>query len=532
VIRLSAPVTVAAAAGDQTPTISGIAVPWDTDAVVSDGSLVRFAAGSLPDDGPAPKLIESHDMAQVRGIVSERRKTKYGMEFTAQIARTTAGLDAIELLKMGALDSVSVGVNPTKWSYDGNTMVIEAGDWVELSLVAVPAFAEAKITQVAATKPDDPTTPPTQEEPPVETTPQVVEAASPAIIPTNPFTEYAQPRRQFRLPTPGEWIAAWRAGGADFAQLNANVVASAPVSPLQAAAGDVTTGEADGILPTPIVGPIFDALNQGRPVVTALGTRAMPANGKVFIRPFIKDRTDVGKQANELAALSTRSFETDDIQITKETFGGRVLLSEQVIDWSEPSMLDAVLNDLAREYAVATEKRVVGGNGSVVSAAMTTAQGEQATNFTAADKFIEAMYSAAGKIAADTGYLPNVLACHPLMWTKIGQLTDNDKRPLFPTLAPSNAPGTSTANAYTSNVLGLTLVVSKEMAGASFFGGKNANEVFVMFNSRNIELYEQQKGAVSVQVPDKLALNLAFRGYFQGVVLEKLGFKVIYTGTL
>jgi HK97 family phage major capsid protein len=343
---------------------------------------------------------------------------------------------------------------------------------------------------------------------------------------------FAQPRQAFRLPTTGEWIAAWRAGGADFAQLNANVLAAAPVSPLQAAAGDVTTAEADGILPTPIVGPVFDALNQGRPVVSALGTRAMPANGKVFIRPFIKTRTLVEKQANELGALSTRSFETDDIQITKETYGGRILLSEQVIDWSEPSMLDLVLADLAREYAVATEKRVVGGNGSVISAAMSSGQGEQATNFTDADNFIKAMYSAAGKIAADTGYLPNVLACHPLMWTKIGQLTDNDKRPLFPTLAPSNAPGTSTANAYTSNVLGLTLVVTKEMAGASFFGGKNANEVFVMFNSRNIELYEQQKGAVSVQVPDKLALNLAFRGYFQGVVLEKLGFKVIYTGTL
>jgi HK97 family phage prohead protease len=529
-IRMSASVTVTAAA-DETPTISGLAVPWNTDAVVADGTLVRFAPGSLPETGPAPKLIESHDLAQIRGIVSERRNTKMGMEFTAKIARTAAGMDAIELLKMGALDSVSVGVNPTQWRYEGDTMVIESGDWVELSLVAVPAFADAKISQVAAQAAVDPDEEETPEEGAPMENPELVEAAAPAIIPTNPFTEFAQPRRQFRLPTPGEWIAAWRAGGAEFAQLNANVLAAAPVSPLQAAAGDVTTAEADGILPTPIVGPIFDALNQGRPVVSALGTRAMPANGKVFIRPFIKTRTSVAKQTAELAALSTQSFETDDIQITKETYGGRVLLSEQVIDWSEPSMLDAVLADLAREYAVATEKRVV-TPGGVIAGAMSSGQGEQATNFTDADNFIKAMYSAAGKIAADTGYLPNVLACHPLMWTKIGQLTDADKRPLFPTLAPSNAPGSSTANAYTSNVLGLTLVVSKEMAGASFFGSKNANDVFVMFNNRNIELYEQQKGAVSVQVPDKLALNLAFRGYFQGVVLEKLGFKVIYTGTL
>jgi HK97 family phage prohead protease/HK97 family phage major capsid protein len=530
-IRFNAPVLAEATEGRRE--IFGIAAPYGVEAVVADGTRVMFEQGALPEAGPAPKLIESHDLAQVRGLVTSRKNTDSGMEFTAKIAATRAGDDALELVKMGAIDSVSVGVTPTKWTMKGDLMVIQAADWQELSLVAIPAFSGATITKVAAqANPDDQPEPETvpEEETDMNETPEVVEASAPVTIPTTAM--FAEPRRQFRLPTPGEWIAAWRAGGADFAQLNANVMASAPVSPLNAAAGDVTTAEADGILPTPIVGPIFDSLNQGRPVVTALGTRAMPQSGKVFIRPIIKVRTSVAEQANELAALSTQSFETDDIQITKATFGGRVLLSEQVIDWSEPSMLDAVLADLAREYAVATEKRVVGGNGSVISAAMSTGQGEQATNFTAADKFIEAMYSAAGKIAADTGYLPNVLACHPLMWTKIGQLTDNDKRPLFPTLAPSNAPGTATANAYTSNVLGLTLVVSKEMAGASFFGSKNANEVFVMFNNRNIELYEQQKGAVSVQVPDKLALNLAFRGYFQGVVLEKLGFKVIYTGTL
>jgi HK97 family phage prohead protease/HK97 family phage major capsid protein len=526
-IRFQAPVQ---AADGPKREISGVAAPYGVNAVVSDGSAVRFEAGALPETGPAPKLIESHDLTQIRGLVTERVNTDDGMMFTAKIAATRAGDDALELLKMGAIDSVSVGVTPTKWRYDGDVMVIEAADWQELSLVAVPAFADAQITRVAAQAQPDPE-PPTEAESLEEETPMSEPTPVAAEAATIPTPLFAEPRRQFRLPTPGEWIAAWRAGGADFAQLNANVLASAPVSPLQAAAGDVTTAEADGILPTPIVGPIFDALNQGRPVVSALGTRAMPSAGKVFIRPFIKVRTLVEKQTAELGALSTRSFETDDIQITKETYGGRVLLSEQVIDWSEPSMLDAVLADLAREYAVATEKRVVAPSG-VIAGAMTSGQGEQATNFTDADNFIKAMYSAAGKIAADTGYLPNVLACHPLSWTKIGQLTDADKRPLFPTLAPSNAPGTSTANAYTSNVLGLTLVVSKEMAGASFFGSKNANDVFVMFNNRNIELYEQQKGAVSVQVPDKLALNLAFRGYFQGVVLEKLGFKVIYTGTL
>jgi HK97 family phage prohead protease len=138
-IRLETSVTVKAAEG-QTPTISGLAVPWNVEATVSDGSRVMFREGSLPEDGPAPKLLESHDLRQVRGIVTGRESTPAGMQFEAQVARTAAGNDVIELMKMGAIDSVSVGVNPTKFSFEGTTMVIEAAEWVELSLVAVPAF--------------------------------------------------------------------------------------------------------------------------------------------------------------------------------------------------------------------------------------------------------------------------------------------------------------------------------------------------------------------------------------------------------
>jgi phage head maturation protease len=44
---------------------------------------------------------------------------------------------------------VSVGVNPTKFSYDdAGVMVVEAAEWLELSLVSQPAFAEAVITKV------------------------------------------------------------------------------------------------------------------------------------------------------------------------------------------------------------------------------------------------------------------------------------------------------------------------------------------------------------------------------------------------
>ncbi len=151
-IRMTAQaVTVDAAAGDEpTRTITGIAVPYGIDAVVMGGQTVRIEAGALPIDGPAPRLLEQHDTNRVVGLVTERSETKEGMMFSAKIAETSAGDDLLALLKMGAYDSVSVGIEPIDVEQDGKTTVVKAANWSELSVVYEPAFADAKITQVAA----------------------------------------------------------------------------------------------------------------------------------------------------------------------------------------------------------------------------------------------------------------------------------------------------------------------------------------------------------------------------------------------
>jgi hypothetical protein len=84
----------------------------------------------------------------------------------------------------------------------------------------------------------------------------------------------------------------------------------------------------------------------------------MPEAGATFIRPFIKVRAAAGVQASELTALSTADFEVDDIVVSpRKTFGGKLVLSEQVIDFSSPAMLDAAIGDMAGQYAHCNRKR-------------------------------------------------------------------------------------------------------------------------------------------------------------------------------
>jgi HK97 family phage prohead protease len=502
------PIIIAEAGEDSPRTISGVAVPWNVAATVSDGQTVKFLRGAFNTAAKPAKLLEGHDMTQLRGVVTALADEEDGLHFTARFAKTRAADEAIELVKASAYDAVSVGAVPRKFKFDRDgTMVVSSADLLEISLVAVPAFSAAQITEIAASAdPEDDETQP-QDTPQEDQVSEEIKAEAPEAPATIPTPLFAEARRPFKLPSAAEYIAAMTRGGSEFAQLNANI---------RAAAGDDTTGDTPGLLPTPVLGPIYDDINPLRPIVSALGTRSMPGAGKVFIRPKISTHTEVGNQATELTGLSTRTMEIDDVQVTKKTFGGTVLLSEQVIDWSDPSMLDAVLRDLAGQYALSTELEAIN-----TMLAATTVGTMETVDLTDSAAVIAGIYSAAAEIAATGNYLPTHVIVSPSAWAALGSLTDDSDRPVFPQTAPLNGIGTlpGGAAAYNGNPLGLQLVVSNQITDQAV-GTKDADEFLWIVNARFMECYEQQKGAVSVEVPSTLGRQLSFRGYFASVVMD------------
>ena len=514
-IRMTAQaVTVDAAAGDEQPTrtITGIAVPYGVDAVVMGGQTVRIEAGALPVDGPAPRLLEQHDTNRVVGLVTERTDTEDGMLFSAKIAQTSAGDDLLALLEMGAYDSVSVGIEPIDVEQDGKTLVVKAASWSELSVVYEPAFADAKITQVAASaeeeiepQPEPEEVHPMSEE--ITEAPEVVEAAAPEAPIERPTTVFAQPRK-LQLPGVGEYILAMREGGHRWHQLNENI---------RAATGDVVVSDAAGLVPTPVVQPLYDDIDALRPIVSALGARSMPDAGSTFLRPKIANHSGVAAQSSELAAVNTADFDLSNVTFTKKTFAGTLLLSEQVIDWSTPSMLQAAVNDLAGQYGLATEDYVV----DQMAAAITNTQEVIVTDATSSSEFIADMYTAAASIATTGNYFPNALVVSPAKWAVLGSLVDGNGRPLFPQAAPSNSAGLlpDGVTAANGNPLGLNLVVSNQI-GTQAIGNKTATEYYWLMNTRGVEVYENYKGFLQVASATTLGLQVTVRGYFAAEVLD------------
>jgi len=468
-IRLTAQNTFVLAEDGESPrSISGVAVPWNTEA----------------------KLLKYHDSEQPVGVVTGRLDSEEGMLFTARISATSEGNDMLELIKDEAVDSVSVGVDVVDASYDDNgTMIIKKANWVELSLVTAPAFKGAMITEVAATEPQEETT--TMSEVKVEAS---AEAPAPA-----PQLLWAEAKPAFKLPTPSEYMAKFARGGSEFAELNARIKAAAP---------DITTNDSPGILPTNIVSPVYDSLNPIRPFVTAIGARAMPAGGATFRRPVITVRPTVTQQpTGQLNTLDPSTVTVANNNVSKLTFGTYVTLSEQDIDWTDPDSLAIVLNQLAIAYGQATDNYAVDTMVSGVT------QTETIVDLSSSADWIEAIYGAAYQISNASNYLPTHFFAAPVTWAKLGMIVDDANRPLFPSVAPYNAFGVQTANSWNGNPLGLSLVVDKNMAGSTGAGGLNGVVGHAAGPAAGFEFYEQQKGAISVDVPATLGRTIAFRGY-------------------
>jgi uncharacterized protein len=496
---------IIAEAGDENrpARIAGIAVPWDVVATVSGGQRVKFLRGAFDLTQKPAKLLENHDMSQLRGVVNALSDSDAGLEFEATLADTRASKDAIALLKAGAYDSVSVGANPVQFKYDkAGVMTVSKAQLIELSLVAVPAYAEAVITEIAASAdPED------VEEKPIDTPEEEIvseeikaESAESATTPTSAIL-YAQTKREFKMPTAAEYMCKFVAGGSEFAEFNSRIVAAAP---------NVQTTDLPGILPVPIVQPIYNNFVANyRPLITAMGVRQMPQSGKVFIRPKVVTNTTIGASNGELVALDQGTFVVDDIQITKALYGGYVKLSEESIDMTSPEVLSALIDDMARVYANATDVAACTTFEAGVS------QTEAFANASDPADWVSFIYNSAEQILTNSnGNLPNVLVMSPSFYALLGALTDGSNRPLFPNVGPQNAFGTTAASNFNGNAFGLNLVVDR-----------NINNQVYVGDSTGFECWEQQRGAVSVDLSDgALGRVIKFRGYFSSVMMDATKF--------
>ena len=502
-------------------TVSGVAVPYGVAATVSDGTKVIFEAGSLPTEGKAPKLYVNHDSEQAVGIVTERVETAEGMMFSARFSKTSRAEEALQLSLDGVIDSVSVGVNPTKFKIqDDGTMLVQAADWLELSLVTGrPAFADAVITQVAASEPESIP----QDEAEISNIKLEVleqekenmseETPIEAAIPTSPVV-FAESKREFKMPSAGEYLAAMHIGGDTYRKVNAafHEAARKNQSAIEAVSQDLTS-DTPGLLPVPVLGPVFQNYNFMRPTVSAFGTRAMPqGSGISFTRPSITTPTAAGVQSTQGTAVTSQTMVLAANTVTRQTVAGSIQIAQQTMDFTDPAAMNVILSDLAGQYLKQT-------NDIAVDYLVSQKQASGYTwTVTAGDvsSLITGIYGCAENISATTNLFPTHLVCSVDVWRKLGSQVDDVNRPVFPAIGAPGLIGQNTLGAGSAaswsgmNPLGLEIVVD----------GNAAAGTMLVVHAPAVEFYEAQQGMRSVEVPDLLARTFSYYGYFATFVQD------------
>jgi hypothetical protein len=339
----------------------------------------------------------------------------------------------------------------------------------------------------------------------IEPMSEVTVPAVEATIPTAPI--FAQAKKEFVLPSAGEFMAAYHIGGDTFKNMNAAVAehTASKRTALQAAAGDVITTDTPGLLPVPVLGPLVQDLNFLRPVVEAVGARAYPDNGqqKTFIRPTITTHTSVASQS-ELGAASATTMVIASNSVSKTTLAGQVTLSVQDIDFTSPAAMQLILNDLMGEYMIASDNLAADN-------LLTAATSSGVWDGTVAD-LLKSVYDSAVDISNGRNWTPTHMFVSPDVWGQLGQLADTTGRPVFPFigagLTGQNALGNAQASSWNGNPLGLQLVVDSNFAAKTMVitrVGQGQGDAF--------EFYESIRGLMSVEQPSVLGRNMSFHGY-------------------
>jgi HK97 family phage prohead protease len=478
--------------------ISGRIVTWSEVGHTSAGPA-RFEPGSieLSDD---IRLLREHDHTSPLGRSVSVKEHENGVDARFRIAATTAGTDALVEASENLRDGLSVGVEVLDSTTDDGVLVVTAARLDEVSLVAHPAIDSARVTSVAASEPQPEAQTQEGEKMNPETTVEVEESEAVEVVEASRPAPIARTRPRVEFGSAGEYLATFAAAG----QGDRNAAQR-----LQAALADQVVGDNLGVVPTPIVGDLIEKEYGARPLINASRRLGMPAAGKSFVRPFVTQHTTVSVQGTELTELASQKMTIDPITVNKGTYGGALRISFQDRDWSSPEILNIVVGDLVRQYAEEVEA-IAGIN------LATNATGTEIIDTSTADSaaLMAAIYNSAAKVNAATGMMPDTMYVAPDQWALIASKVDGNGRPLFPSVVPTNAPGTSTADSFSMGIAGLRVVVSNHLAAGTVIVG----------GSRYFETYENVGGALSATDPSVLGLTVAYYGYFASLVTIGGGF--------
>jgi len=494
------------AASVETRTIRGLVVPFGKSGNTSAGP-VRFEFGAFGDIDPSEIVLNmEHDRTRPlgRGIGDSLEVSPAGISMAFKIAPTGAGNDALVEASEGLRPAFSIEANVNEYTIEKGVMVVSSAKLEAVAHVTNPAFKDAQISQVAACDPEDQTTEaetPAEDEPQETTvdevtTPVADEVTAAAVVQAAAPVAYTKPRSPIKTQAHflEHSIKAQR-GSHESAEWIAHAKAE-DAKHLTAADDSFTTNPA--FKPIQYVSQVVDNQIGARGAIDAIGTRALPNAGMTVSIPKITTSGSVAETA-EGAGPSETGIVSAYVDATVKAYKGLQRYSVELFDRADPSFYAAMLDNMRRVYAQATEAAVI---------AELTAGGTQATA-TAADvdgivSFVKtetpAAYLATGELA--TRYIAGTS-----QWGLLIGAQDSSKRPIFSASQPQNAAGAVGTQSLRGNVMGLDLYVSNKAVST------NIDESAFIVVPSSVAIYESPVLQLSTNVVTTGEIETMLYGY-------------------
>lgn len=269
------------------------------------------------------------------------------------------------------------------------------------------------------------------------------------------------------------------------------------------------TGDNPGVVPDPIVGEVVNFIDAARPIVGFVGPQGMPSAS--WHRPKVTQHTTVGAQgaaggaADEKTELVSQKMIITRLPASAKTFGGYANVSRQNVDFSTPSALDIVINDLAAQYAIETEAEIAAALATTTTPAVTWSQA------TGQDGLAIAIWEAAA-----TAY--NSVKGQGRLGLAVAPDRLKDVGPLFSPVNPRDAQGDGFlagrfGQGVMGNISGIPVIMSAGLAAGEMF----------QFSTAAIEAFEQRVGTLQAIEPSVLGTQVAYAGYFTALKIEDGG---------
>jgi HK97 family phage major capsid protein len=506
-MKITTPMLITAA-DSESRTITGQIVAFDVVANASTGKVL-FQSGSI--EPASVKLNLEHDSARPIGRSIDMKKHKDGMEATFKISQTSAGNDALVEAMDGLRDGFSVEAEATEFAYnEDGTMVVSAAQLVGVALTHNPAFDAARVERVAATEGDENSAPtiedadaqPTTEGDEVEnavTTAEAVESveAAKSVTATAIGVAYTKPRLDFSAPKHLEMTIKAALGSEE---------ARAYV----AAAADTTDNA--GLIPTRQLTTVINGLaNNTRSAIDAISTGVLPDAGMSFEIPKITTLPTVAETA-EAGTPSNTDQASSFVTVTVKKYAGQQQFSVELFDRSSPLFITELMNNMAAQYAAATDKAVY-----TALATGATADATTLTTYPTASELLGFVSRGAASVYTNTqGFARNIL-CNTSQWANLMTLNDSG-RPIYMAAQPSNAGGVVRPDSIRGNVAGLDLYVSANVASAQ---DTDKDDSMMIINPTSYTWYESPTYQLRADVIASGEILVAMYGY--GAIATKIG---------